>query len=42
MALGEDAYQSGEGRSQVDIGLKGLQQELLRAALEANKKVGVC
>jgi beta-glucosidase len=41
MALGEDAYQSGEGRSQVDIGLKGLQEELLRAVLEANKKVVV-
>jgi beta-glucosidase len=41
MALGEDAFQSGEGRSQVDIGLKGLQEELLRAVLEVNKKVVV-
>ena len=41
MALGEDGFQTGEGRSQVDIGLKGLQQELLRAVLEVNKKVVV-
>jgi beta-glucosidase len=41
MALGEDAFQTGEGRSQVDIGLKGLQEELLRAVLEVNKKVVV-
>jgi beta-glucosidase len=41
MALGEDAFQTGEGRSQVDIGLKGLQQELLRAVLEVNRKVVV-
>jgi beta-glucosidase len=41
IALGEDAWQSGEGRSQVDIGLKGLQEELLRAVLEANRKVVV-
>jgi len=41
MALGEDAFQTGEGRSQVDIGLKGLQQELLRAVLEVNEKVVV-
>ena len=41
MALGEDAFQSGEGRSQVDIGLKGLQEELLRAVHEVNKKVVV-
>ena len=41
MALGEDAFQSGEGRSQVDIGLKGLQEELLRAVLEVNPKVVV-
>ncbi len=32
---------SGEGRSQADIGLKGLQDELLRAVLEVNKKVVV-
>jgi beta-glucosidase len=41
MALGEDAYQTGEGRSQVDVGLKGLQEELLRAVLGANKRVVV-
>ncbi|HET7291657.1 MAG TPA: beta-glucosidase BglX [Vicinamibacteria bacterium] len=39
LALGEDAFQSGEGRSQVDIGLKGLQEDLLRAVLDANPKV---
>jgi beta-glucosidase len=41
IALGEDAYQTGEARSQVDIGLKGLQEELLRAVLEVNQKVVV-
>ncbi len=41
LAIGEDAFQSGEGRSQADIGLKGLQDELLRAVIEANKKVVV-
>ena len=39
MALGEDSQQSGEGRSQAEIGFKGLQDELLRAVLDANKKV---
>jgi beta-glucosidase len=41
VAIGEDAFQSGEGRSQADIGFKGLQEELLRAVLEANEKVVV-
>ncbi len=41
LAVGEDAFQSGEGRSQVDIGFKGLQDELIKAVLEANKKVVV-
>lgn len=41
VAIGEDAYQSGEGRSQADIGLKGLQEELLEAVVAANKKVVV-
>ena len=41
LAIGEDAFQSGEGRSQADLGLKGLQDELLRAVVEANKKVVV-
>lgn len=36
LALGENAFQSAEGRSQVDIGLKGLQMELLDAVVEAN------
>jgi beta-glucosidase len=40
-ALGEDAFQSGEGRSQVDIGLKGLQEELLQAVLDVNPRVVV-
>jgi beta-glucosidase len=41
MALGEGAFQSGEGRSQVDIGLKGLQDEFLREVREANPNVVV-
>ncbi len=41
LAVGEDAYQSGEGRSQVDIGLKGLQAELVHQVYEANKNVVV-
>jgi beta-glucosidase len=41
VAVGEDAFQSGEGRSQADIGLKGLQEELLKAVFEANRKVVV-
>jgi beta-glucosidase len=41
LALGEDAFQSGEGRSQADIGLKGLQDELLRVVVAANPKVAV-
>ena len=39
LAIGEDAFQSGEGRSQADIGLKGLQGELLEAVVKANPKV---
>ena len=39
--VGEDAFQSGEGRSQAEIGFKGLQEELLKAVFEANKKVVV-
>jgi beta-glucosidase len=39
IALGEDAFQTGEGRSQVDVGLKGLQEDLLRAVMEANPRV---
>ena len=41
LAIGEDAFQSGEGRSQADLGLKGLQDELLRAVVDANPKVAV-
>jgi beta-glucosidase len=41
MALGEGAFQSGEARSQADIGLKGLQMELLREVLAANPNVVV-
>jgi beta-glucosidase len=41
LAIGEDAFQTGEGRSQADIGLKGLQNELFQAVSEANPKVVV-
>ncbi len=41
MALGEDSWQSGEGRSQVDISLAGVQQELLEAVYAANKNIVV-
>ena len=36
LAIGEDAWQSGEARSQVDIGLAGVQQELLEKIVAAN------
>jgi beta-glucosidase len=39
MALGENAFQTGEGRSQVELGLKGLQLELLRAVRAVNPKL---
>jgi beta-glucosidase len=41
LAIGEDAFQSGEGRSQADITLKGLQQELFDAVYAANPRVAV-
>jgi len=41
LALGEDAWQTGEGRSQADIGLKGLQQELFAAVRAANPRTVV-
>jgi beta-glucosidase len=41
MAIGEDCYQSGEGRSQISVGLSGLQEELLNAILAVNKRVVV-
>ena len=39
MALGEDAFQTGEGRSQVNIDLAGLQQELLQEVYKVNKNI---
>ncbi len=39
LAIGEHAYQSGEGRSRVDIGFAGLQNELLEAIYKVNKNV---
>ncbi|MFY0607201.1 MAG: beta-glucosidase BglX [Cyclobacteriaceae bacterium] len=39
LALGEDCFQSGEGRSQVDIGLKGNQRELFDELIKVNKNV---
>lgn len=41
LALGENCFQSGEGRSQTDISLGGLQPELLEAVYAANKNVVV-
>ncbi len=39
MALGENAFQAGEGRSQAEIGLKGVQADLLRAVRAVNPKI---
>lgn len=39
MVLGENGYQSGEGRSRADIGFPGVQQELLEAIYAVNKKI---
>jgi len=39
MVLGEDAFQSGEGRSQANIQLAGLQQELLKEIHKVNKNI---
>lgn len=39
MALGETAYMSGEARSRADIGLPGLQLELLQEIYEVNKNI---
>ena len=39
MVLGEHGLQSGEGRSRTDIGLPGVQQELLEAIYKANPNV---
>ncbi len=41
LAVGEEAFQTGEGRSQVDVGLKGVQDELLREVLAVNPNVVV-
>jgi beta-glucosidase len=41
LALGENCFQTGEGRSQADIRMKGLQQELLEAVCAVNKNVVV-
>jgi beta-glucosidase len=41
LAIGEDAFQSGEARSQVDVGLKGVQEELLQAIREVNENLVV-
>ncbi len=41
MAMGEDCWQTGEGRSQTDIGLKGSQTALLSRILAVNQKVVV-
>lgn len=39
MVLGETAYMSGEARSRADIGLPGLQLELLQKVYEVNKNI---
>lgn len=39
LALGEDCFQTGEGRSQMNISLKGNQEELLKALLKVNKNI---
>ena len=41
IAVGEDAFQSGEGRSQVEIGLTEIQSDLLKAVYKANPNVVV-
>jgi beta-glucosidase len=41
IAVGEEAFQSGEGRSQVDIGFKGVQRALMEAVFAVNKKMVV-
>jgi beta-glucosidase len=39
MVLGEHGLQSGEGRSRTDIGLPGVQQELLEEVYKVNKNI---
>lgn len=41
VVVGEDAYQTGEGRSQMDIGLAANQKELLEQILAVNENVVV-
>jgi beta-glucosidase len=41
LALGEDCWQTGEGRSQADIGLKGSQLRLLEELAKVNKNIVV-
>ena len=41
LALGENCFQTGEGRSQTEITLKGCQQQLLEAVYAVNKNVVV-
>ncbi len=41
LVLGEDAYQSGEGRSRANIGLPGVQDDLLKAVYAANPNVAL-
>ena len=36
LVVGENAYQSGEGRSQADISLPGLQKQLVKSVFKAN------
>lgn len=39
MVLGEDCFQSGEGRSRTEIGLPGVQLELLKEVHKVNKNI---
>tara|TARA_R110002050_G_scaffold125998_4_gene246646 strand:- start:76 stop:2364 length:2289 start_codon:yes stop_codon:yes gene_type:complete len=39
IVIGEDAFQSGEGRSQTNIGFAGVQQELLEVIYKVNKNI---
>ncbi len=39
MVLGENGFQTGEGRSRTDLGFPGVQQELLEAIFSVNKNI---
>ncbi len=39
MVLGEHGFQSGEGRSRTELGLPGVQQELLETVYDVNKNI---